>query len=63
MRISKNVVDAKTGNLAAPVAVRAAVPVPAKIVVQPVKVADGIWWLADHGNHRSILGCRAPLDR
>ena len=56
IRISKNVVDGETGDLAAPAAVRAAAPpVPAKIVVQPVKVADGIWWLADQGNHRSVL--------
>ena len=33
----------------------AAAPVPAPIVVEPVKVADGIWWLADQGNHRSVL--------
>jgi len=56
IRISKNVVDAETGDMAAPAAVRAsAPPVPAKVVVQPLKVADGIWWLADQGNHRSVL--------
>jgi Metallo-beta-lactamase superfamily len=56
IRISKNTVDADPGNLAAPESVRAApAPVPAPIVVEPVKVADGIWWLADQGNHRSVL--------
>jgi hypothetical protein len=56
IRISKNVVDGDPGNLAAPESVRmAAPPVPAAIVVEAVKVADGIWWLADQGNHRSVL--------
>lgn len=56
IEISQNHVDADPGNLAAPEDVRAAAPpVPKPVVVNPVKVADGIWWLADQGNHRSVL--------
>ncbi len=56
-RVSKNIVDADVGDLAAPAAVKsAAAPVPPVISVDAQKVAEGIWWLAGTGgNAFSIL--------
>lgn len=56
IRVSKNTVDGDAGILAAPESVKAAAPpVALPIVVEVVKVADGIWWLADAANHRCVL--------
>jgi len=56
IHVSKNVVDGDGGNLAAPAEVRAAAPPPApKFRVNPVHVAEGVWWLQSTGNHSSAL--------
>jgi hypothetical protein len=56
LRVTKNTVDAASGDLAAPERVKSA-PLPAApvITVTVEPVAKGIWWLAGSGNHRSIL--------
>jgi metallo-beta-lactamase superfamily protein len=57
VRVTRNVLDADAGDLAAPDAVRtASAPpsvAPATVVAQPV--GKGIWWLAGSGNHRSVV--------
>ncbi len=56
IRVSKNTVAGEVADLAAPESVKAAAaPVASPIVVEVVKVADGIWWLADAANHRCVL--------
>jgi glyoxylase-like metal-dependent hydrolase (beta-lactamase superfamily II) len=56
IQVSKNSVDADTGDLAAPAAVKsAAAPVPPPISVDAQEVGKGIWWMAGNGNARSIL--------
>ncbi len=56
IRVSKNTVDSDAGNLAAPAAVRAAAPPPAPtFTVNPVHVAEGVWWLQSSGNHSSAM--------
>jgi hypothetical protein len=56
LQVSKNNVDADTGDLAAPEAVKAAAaPGPPPVNVTVEQVAPGIWWLAGSGNHRSIV--------
>jgi len=56
IRVSKNWVDADTGNLAAPADVSAADPPPPRsFTVNPVQVVKGIWWLQSSGNHSSTL--------
>ena len=55
-RITRNTVDADTGDLMAPAGVKAmSLPPAAAITVTAQEVAKGIWWLAGSGNHRSIL--------
>lgn len=54
--ITTNTVDGDVGNLAAPDRVRAAAPpAPPAIAVTVEPVAQGIWWLAGSGNHRSVV--------
>jgi len=56
IRVSKNTVDGDAGNLAAPGEVRAAAPPPPPTFrVNPVHVAEGVWWLQSTGNHSSAL--------
>ncbi|HVZ20237.1 MAG TPA: hypothetical protein VG871_04205 [Vicinamibacterales bacterium] len=56
LQVSRNVVDADVGDLAAPPGVReAAAPAPPPVVVTAEPVAKGIWWLAGSGNHRSVV--------
>lgn len=56
LQVSKYTIDADVGDLAAPDAVKsAAPPVPGPQVVTAQQVAQGIWWLAGSGNHRSIV--------
>jgi hypothetical protein len=56
LHVSRNAVDGAVENLTAPEPVRAAPPpVAPPVVVDAVPVANGIWWLAGSGNHRSIL--------
>jgi hypothetical protein len=56
LNVSRNVVDAAAGDLAASADVKAAAaPIPAAVVVTAEPVAKGIWWLAGSGNHRSIV--------
>src|SRR6266700_2764959 len=56
IRVSKNTVDGDARNLEAPDSIKAAEPpVTPPIVVEVVKVADSIWWLADAANHRCVL--------
>ncbi len=56
IRVSKNTVDADGGNLAAPAGVRAAAaPPPPTFTVNPVHVAQGVWWLQSSGNHSSAM--------
>ena len=55
LQVSKNTVDAPA-NLAAPANVKAAAPPPPPpVTVEPMKVAEGIWWLKGSGNHSSAL--------
>jgi hypothetical protein len=57
VRVTKNTLDADSGDLAAPDAVRSA-PLPpsvAPVTVTAQPVAKGIWWLAGSGNHRSVV--------
>jgi len=55
-RITRNTVDADTGDLMAPVGVdKMSLPPAAAITVTAKEVGKGIWWLAGSGNHRSIL--------
>jgi hypothetical protein len=54
--VSKNTVDGDTGNLAAPASVKSVAPPPAvSFTVNPVHVAEGVWWLHSTGNHSSAL--------
>lgn len=54
--VSKNIVDADIGDLAAPATVKnAAAPSAPVISVDAQLVAPGIWWLAGNGNAFSIL--------
>lgn len=56
IRVSKNMVDGDAGSLDAPANVRAiAPPSPPTFKVNPVHVAQGIWWLQSTGNHSSTL--------
>ena len=56
LRVSRNAVDVETAALAAPAAVASApVPTPPAPTVAVEPVANGIWWLAGSGNHRSIV--------
>jgi len=57
LTISKNIVDADAGSIAAPENVKSAAVPPnaAPIVVTAEPVAKGIWWLAGSGNHRSVV--------
>ena len=56
IRVSKNTVDGDAGNLAAPAGVRAAAPPPPPTFkVNPVHVAEGVWWLQSTGNHSSAM--------
>jgi len=56
IHVSKNIVDGDAGNLAAPADVRAAAPPPPPTFkVNPVHVADGVWWLQSTGNHSSAM--------
>lgn len=56
LTVSKNTVDADTGDLAAPAEVKSApVPTPLPVTVTAEEVGKGIWWLAGSGNHRSVL--------
>lgn len=56
LQVTKNTVDGEAGDLTAPEAVKAAPPpVPPAVVVTSEQVANGIWWLAGSGNHRSIV--------
>jgi len=55
LRVTKQAVDADTGDLAAPAAAAsAAVPVAPPVMVTVQEVAPGIWWLAG-GSHHSVL--------
>ncbi|MEQ1884410.1 MAG: MBL fold metallo-hydrolase [Bryobacteraceae bacterium] len=55
LRVSKNTVDAPA-SLAASAAVKAAMPPPpAPVTAEPMKVANGVWWLKGSGNHSSAL--------
>ena len=56
LQVSKNAVDGEPADLAATDAVKTAVPpAPPPIVVTAESVANGIWWLAGSGNHRSVV--------
>lgn len=56
IHVSKNTVNGGVGNLAAPPDVRAAAPPPPPTFqVNPVHVAEGVWWLQSTGNHSSAL--------
>ena len=56
IRVSKNTVDAEDNNLAAPANVRvAAPPPPPSFTVNPVRVAQAVWWLQSSGNHSSAM--------
>jgi hypothetical protein len=57
IRISKNTVNGNAADLAAPAAISAEIPAPANppIEVTAEQVAQGIWWLAGSGNHRSVV--------
>jgi hypothetical protein len=56
LEVSRNSVDADAGDLAASEAVKAApAPGPPPVNVTVEQVAQGIWWLAGSGNHRSIV--------
>ncbi|HUK34135.1 MAG TPA: MBL fold metallo-hydrolase, partial [Vicinamibacterales bacterium] len=56
VRVSKNSLGVDANDLAAPADVKAAAaPAPAAIVVNAQPVAEGIWWLAGSGNHRSVV--------
>ncbi len=56
LHVSRNSVDGAVENLIAPAPVKAAPPpVAPPVVVDAVPLANGIWWLAGSGNHRSIL--------
>jgi hypothetical protein len=56
LQVSQNFVDSVLDNLAAPGDVKSApLPVPPPITVTAEPVAQGIWWLAGSGNHRSVL--------
>ena len=56
IRVSKNIVNAGAGDLAAPAGMSAELPAPANppVEVTAEEVAPGIWWLAGSGNHRSV---------
>jgi hypothetical protein len=56
LSVTRNQLDGAVGDLAAPPAVTSA-PAPAAppVVVTAEPVANGIWWLAGSGNHRSIV--------
>jgi len=55
-RVSRYQVDADASDLAVPADVRSmSVPPAAAINVTAEPVAQGIWWLAGSGNHRSIV--------
>ena len=54
--VSKQAVDAETGDLAAPDAVKtASPPLSPAVTVTAEPVGKGIWWLAGSGNHRSVV--------
>ena len=56
IHVSKNMIDADPGDLAAPASVRAmAPPPPPMFKVNPVHVAPGVWWLQSTGNHSSAM--------
>ena len=56
LHVTKQAVDAETGDLAAPDGVKtASPPLPPPITVTAEPVGKGIWWLAGSGNHRSVL--------
>lgn len=56
IRVSKNTVGAPAGDLSAPAAVKAATPPPPPTFkVNPVRVAEGVWWLQSTGNHSSAM--------
>jgi len=56
LSVSRNQVDAGTGDLAAPTEVTSApAPAPPPVVVTAEPVGKGIWWLAGSGNHRSVV--------
>lgn len=55
-RVTRNAVDADTGDLTAPAGVQSqSLPPAAAVTVTAEEVGKGIWWLAGSGNHRSIL--------
>ena len=55
IRVSKNTVDGDAGILAAPAVRAARPPPPPTFTVNPVHVADGVWWLQSSGNHSSAM--------
>jgi hypothetical protein len=56
LRVTSNAIDAEAGELSAPEAVKSAPPPQAPaVVVTAEPVAQGIWWLAGSGNHRSVV--------
>jgi hypothetical protein len=57
VHVTRNVLDAEIGDLAAPESARTAAVPPsvAPVTVTAMPVAKGIWWLAGSGNHRSVV--------
>jgi len=55
IRVAKNILDGPVGELAAPAAIRGAMPETLQVRVDVVPVAKGIWWLQGSGNHFSTL--------
>jgi hypothetical protein len=56
LQVSSNTVDGKVSDLALPAEMKAAkAPEPPPVVVTVEPVANGIWWLAGSGNHRSVV--------
>lgn len=56
LRVTRNTIDADTGDLMAPAEAKSmSLPPAVAVTVTAKEVAKGIWWLAGSGNHRSIL--------
>lgn len=56
LRVTRNIVDGDTADLAAPGEVKnISLPPAAAITVTAKEVSKGIWWLAGSGNHRSVV--------
>jgi len=56
LQVARNAIDGDVPDLAAAESVKSApVPAPPAVVVTAEPVANGIWWLAGSGNHRSVV--------